>query len=216
MTFAGDVVHLDADPVGVLEENRVVPRGELRTVLGRMDDSRLELLDEEMMDRVDVRTTPCAETEMVKARAVLVERAAARALRRSAHEDSGAAADAVDDVLASDERLHPEEVTEFLPEGDAACGVVHGELDVRDAVQLDGHGPVVPAREGESTVVGGGVPSHPVRWSWSRPALSAGRIERALAERLGTVVRQEVEADSRPARPYRRDAHASGRLPHGF
>src|SRR5207249_3436235 len=137
MTFAGDVVHLDADPVGVLEENRVVPRGELRTVLGRMDDSRLELLDEEMMDRVDVRTTPCAETEMVKARAVLVERAAARALRRSAHEDSGAAADAVDDVLASDERL-------------------------------------------------------------------------------GTVVRQEVEADSRPARPYRRDAHASGRLPHGF
>src|SRR5438094_1133417 len=182
MTFAGDVVHLDADPVGVLEENRVVPRGELRTVLGRMDDSRLELLDEEMMDRVDVRTTPCAETEMVKARAVLVERAAARALRRSAHEDSGAAADAIDEVLASDERLHPEEVTEFLPEGDAACRVVHGELDVRDAVQLDGHGPVVPAREGESMVVGG-VPSHPVRWSWSRPALPEGRIERALAER---------------------------------
>src|SRR5437870_13627108 len=158
MTFAGDVVHLDADPVGVLEENRVVPRGELRTVLGRMDDSRLELLDEEMMDRVDVRTTPRAETEMVKARAVLVERAAARALRRSAHEDSGAAADAVDDVLASDERLHPEEVTEFLPEGDAACGVVHGELDVRDTVQHDAHGLVVPAREGESTAVGGGRP----------------------------------------------------------
>src|SRR5437867_12453730 len=154
MTFAGDVVHLDADPVGVLEENRVVPRGELRTVLGRMDDSRLELLDEEMMDRVDVRTTPCAETEMVKARAVLIERAAARALRRSAHEDAGAAADAVDDVLASDERLHAEEVTELLPEGDAARGVVHGELDVRDAVRLDAHGPVVPAREGESTVGG--------------------------------------------------------------
>src|SRR5438132_9318785 len=145
MTFAGDVVHLDADPVGVLEENRVVPRGELRTVLGRMDDSRLELLDEEMMDRVDVRTTPRAETEMVKARAVLVERAAARA-RRSAHEDPGAAADAVDDVLASDERLHPEEVTEFLPEGDAACGVVHGELDVRDAVHRGSHGPVVRGR----------------------------------------------------------------------
>src|SRR5436309_14858701 len=152
MTFAGDVVHLDADPVGVLEENRVVPRGELRTVLGRMDDSRLELLDEEMMDRVDVRTTPRAETEMVEARAVLIERAAARALRRSAHEDAGAAADAVDDVLASDERLHPEEVTEFLPEGDGARGVVHGELDVRDTVQHDAHGPVVPAREGESSV----------------------------------------------------------------
>ena len=104
------------------------------------------------MDGVDVLATARPKAEMVKTRAVLIEGAAARALRRSAHEDSGAAPDAVDDVLAPDERLHSEEVTELLPERDAACGVVHGELDVRDAVHLDAHGPVVPAGQGESTV----------------------------------------------------------------
>src|SRR2546425_10954085 len=151
MTLAGDVVHLDADPVGILEENRVVPRGEL-PVLRRMDDARVELLEEEVMDRVDVLATARAKAEMVQAGAVLIEPAAVRALRRSAHEDSGASADAVDDVLAPDERLHPEEVTEFLPERDAACGVVHGELHVRDAVHLEAHGLVGPAREGEPMV----------------------------------------------------------------
>src|SRR3989475_8403289 len=104
------------------------------------------------MDRVEVLATARAEAEMVQAGAVLIERAAVRALWRSAHEDSGAAADAVDDVLASDERLHAEEVTELLPERDAACGVVHGELNVRHAVHLDAHAPVVPAGQGESTV----------------------------------------------------------------
>src|SRR5882724_1082240 len=171
MALAGDVVHLDADPVRIFEENRVVPRGELPVLRG-MDDSRVELFEEVVMDRVDVLAAARAETEMVKAGAVLIERAAVRALWRSTHEDSGAAADGVDDVLAPDELLHPEEVTELLPERDAACGVVHGELDVRDAVHLDAHAPVVPAGQGESTV--GALPT--LTWSLLPPSGPRGRV----------------------------------------
>ena len=41
---AGDEVHLDADPVRILEEHRVVARRELRAVFGRVDDPGLRAL----------------------------------------------------------------------------------------------------------------------------------------------------------------------------
>ena len=54
-------------------------------------------------------------------------------------QDARAAPDAVDDAFALDQRLHLEEVAELLPERDTALRIVHGELDVRDAIHFDGH-----------------------------------------------------------------------------
>jgi murein DD-endopeptidase MepM/ murein hydrolase activator NlpD len=48
------MVHLDADPIRILEQDRVVAGGELRTVLGRMYDPGLELVDQELVDGVDI------------------------------------------------------------------------------------------------------------------------------------------------------------------
>src|SRR6184192_2214940 len=59
----------------------------------------------------------------------------------------GAAPDAVDDVVALDERPHLEEVAELLPEGDAAR-VGHRELDVRDTVEFDAHPLLLRSRGG--------------------------------------------------------------------
>src|SRR6185369_8381697 len=52
--FAGNVVDLDADAIGILEQHRVVAWRELRSLLGRMDDARSELVDEKAIDRIDV------------------------------------------------------------------------------------------------------------------------------------------------------------------
>src|SRR5262249_33871475 len=76
--------------------------------------------------------------EMVQARAALIEGPQVLRLRVGAHEDTGAAPDAVDDFVSLDERLHAEEVAERLPERDADR-VADGQLDVRNAVDLDAH-----------------------------------------------------------------------------
>src|SRR4030095_2276787 len=85
-----------------------------------------------------------AKAEVVQAGAVLIEGTAGVPMRRTSHQHAGAGADAVHAVLVPEQRLHPEEVAEPLPERDAARRVVHGELDVREAVQLDGHRPSLP------------------------------------------------------------------------
>src|SRR5439155_10404840 len=103
----------------ILEEDGVVSRRE-RAVLGWMDDARLaELVDQETMDGVDVLAAPGAKAEVVQPGTLLVESAAVRVRRCAADEDTGAAADAVHDVVGSDERLHSDEPTELIPEGDA-------------------------------------------------------------------------------------------------
>ena len=83
---------------------------------------RVELVDQEAVDRVDVLAAARAEAEVMEAGAILVEALRALLRRRAAHQDAGAAADAVDDVVALDQRLHLEEVAELLPEGEAALG----------------------------------------------------------------------------------------------
>ena len=83
VTLAGHVVHLDADAVGILEQHRVVARGELRPSSGGWTMSRRELVDEEAVDRVDVLAAARAEAEVVQPGAVLVE-GCARASRRGA------------------------------------------------------------------------------------------------------------------------------------
>src|SRR5689334_14011387 len=70
--FPRHVIHLDANAVGVLEQEGIVAGSELR-LLGWMDDSRPELLGDEAMNRVDVRATPCAEAQVMETRAPLIE-----------------------------------------------------------------------------------------------------------------------------------------------
>src|SRR5439155_27287124 len=108
---------------------RVVAGGEVRSVLGRMHDLRAELVDDKAMNRIDVPTLARAEAEVVEPRAELVEGATAPGLRVRAYEDPGAAADAVDEVVALDEGPYREEVAEILPEGDDAR-VGHSKTDV--------------------------------------------------------------------------------------
>ena len=101
----------------------------------RVDDPRVELVDQEAVDGVHVFALARAEAQVVQTRAVLVEGDIALVLRCPAHHDPGAAPDAVDDPLPLDERLHLEEVAELLPERNAGVRVPHGELDVGDAVR---------------------------------------------------------------------------------
>ena len=70
---------------------------------------------------------------------MLTEGVVAVVCRGPAHEDARSTPDAVDDVVALDERLHLEEVAELLPERDAAIGIVHRQLDVCDPIDLDTH-----------------------------------------------------------------------------
>src|SRR6185369_13436408 len=130
---------LDADAIGILEQHRVVARRELRSLLGRMDDARSELVDEKAIDRIDVRAAAGAKAEMMQAGTVLVELPVALLRRRATHQNAGAAADAVDDVRTLDQRLHRHEVAEALPERHAARGIVHRQLNVGDAVDLNAH-----------------------------------------------------------------------------
>src|SRR5438477_7621528 len=58
-TFAGDVVHLDSDAVGVLEQERIVA-GRPTAGLRRMDDPRAHLFDEGV-DRIDIGALSCAK-----------------------------------------------------------------------------------------------------------------------------------------------------------
>src|SRR5437899_1876612 len=100
MALARNVVHFDADAIGILEEDGVVPRGELRPVLRRVDDSRLELVGDEAMDGVDVFAAARAQAEVMQTGAFLVEGAVPFLRRRAAHDDAGTAADAVDHIIA--------------------------------------------------------------------------------------------------------------------
>ena len=73
MALAGNVVHFHADPVGILEQDRVVAGSEVRAVLGRMNDPRVDLIDQESMDGVDVLAAAGAKAEVMEAGAILIE-----------------------------------------------------------------------------------------------------------------------------------------------
>src|SRR5881398_848114 len=109
MPLAGDMIDLDADTIGVLEQHGVVARREPRAIFGGMHDACTEL-DDEAVDRVDVFPAPRPEAKVMKPAALLVEGSSALACRHRSHEDPGAAADAIDRILVLDERLHLEEV----------------------------------------------------------------------------------------------------------
>src|SRR5262245_39820808 len=83
------VVHLDANAVRILEQHGVVARRELRSLFGRVDDARLELIDQKTIDRIDVLATTGAKAEMMQAGTVLVERGGPFCLRGATHHDAG-------------------------------------------------------------------------------------------------------------------------------
>ena len=93
------MIHLDADPVRILGQHRIVARREVRRVLGRVHDRRPQLVDDEAMDPVDVFTAAGPQAQMMEARPELVETAAAPRLGIRAHEDARAAPDAVDEAV---------------------------------------------------------------------------------------------------------------------
>src|SRR5262245_3348979 len=105
-----------------------------------MHDARLQLVDDEAVERVDVLATARAKAQVVKPGAILIEGGTALLTRCAAHQDTGAAADAVHDVRSLDQSLHRQKVAELFPEWHTAVGIADGELNVRDAVDFDAHG----------------------------------------------------------------------------
>ena len=91
------------------------------------------------MHLVDVSALTRSKTQMVKTGSVLIESRAILTRRRSSNQNSGTAPDAVDDPFPSNQRLHPEEMAQILPERNAAGRVVDRQLNVRDSIDLYAH-----------------------------------------------------------------------------
>ena len=73
---------------------------------------------------------------MVQAGGILIEGWTIAARRCPPNQDSGAAPDAINDALAPNQCFHSEEKAKILPEWNAALGVIHRKLNVRDPVDL--------------------------------------------------------------------------------
>src|SRR5262249_12050390 len=71
VALPGHVVDLDADAVGMLEQNRVVAGRELRSLFRRVNDAGPELIDHKAMDRVDTFAVTRAQAQVVQPRVVL-------------------------------------------------------------------------------------------------------------------------------------------------
>jgi len=72
VAFAGDEVHLDANPIGVFEEHRMVAGSEIPG-LGRVKDVRIEFENRERVHGVDACVVARAEAEVVEPGTVLVK-----------------------------------------------------------------------------------------------------------------------------------------------
>src|SRR5262245_21953205 len=131
---ARDEVHLEADPVGVLEEDRVVA-GRPRARLGGLHDVRPDLAGEGVR-RVDVLAGARAEADVVEPDASLVEALAGVLRRGRAQAEGRAAADAVVEAVRVEHGLHAEEGQELRVEVPGAGEVARGDEEVRDAVDL--------------------------------------------------------------------------------
>src|SRR4030095_2486922 len=88
--LAGHVVDFDADAVGVLEQHRVVTGREVLPLFGRVDDLRVELGSDELVDRVDLLAVARAEADVMEPGAILIERLVALVGGRAAREDARA------------------------------------------------------------------------------------------------------------------------------
>src|SRR5205814_4000348 len=106
-TFAGNVVELQPDAVGILEQQRIIPRRPL--VLARRANDLCAERTQEHVQFIDVGALAGAETQMMQTDAILLECRAGVCGRRRADPDRGASADAVIRRVGVDDRLHAEE-----------------------------------------------------------------------------------------------------------
>src|SRR5262245_42822929 len=131
---ARDEVHLETDPVRVLEEHRVVA-GRPRAGLGRLHDVCADLAGEGVRG-VDVLAGARAEADVVEPDAALVEALAGVLRRGGAQAEGRPPADAVVEALRVEDRLHAEEGQELRVEVPGAGEVARGDEEVRDRVDL--------------------------------------------------------------------------------
>jgi len=130
------VVHFDPYPVRVFEENGIVSGCEV-SIFGLVDYPSRLLGGHEVMNLVDVSALARSKTQMVKTGSVLIESGAILARRRSSNQNPCTAPDTVDNAFAPNQRLHPQEMAQILPERNAALRIVDRQLNVRDPVDLD-------------------------------------------------------------------------------
>ena len=123
MAPARNVIHFDADPVGVFEQDRVIARCKMASVFRAVHDRGVDVRFDERVYGFDVFSAARTKAEMMKTCTVLVEALLGPGDRGLADENPGSATDAVDDVFSLDQSLHPHEIAEALPEGEAALGV---------------------------------------------------------------------------------------------
>src|SRR5439155_16845988 len=100
------MVQLKPDPIGILEQQRVISRRPL--VLARRADDFCADRIEESMQLVDIGALTGAEAEMMQADALLLERCAGVLGRRRADPDCRPSSHTVIRRLGIDYRLQPE------------------------------------------------------------------------------------------------------------
>src|SRR6516225_6497796 len=105
--LARNVVEFEPDPVGILEQQRIVSRRPLILARGA-DDLRIERADK-AVEFVDIGALTRAKAKVVQTDALLLESGSRKLRRRCADSDRGAAADAIIEAVSFDHRLHAEE-----------------------------------------------------------------------------------------------------------
>src|SRR4051794_11243295 len=104
--LARNMVELEPDAVGVLEQQRVISRRP--AVLARRANDPGIHRGEKGMKLVDIAALAGAKTQMMQADPVLLERGARMPGSRRANSHRGSSADAIVDLVAIDHRLQPE------------------------------------------------------------------------------------------------------------
>jgi hypothetical protein len=104
-----------------------------------MNDFALKLILYKLVHGIHIFPLASAKAKVVQTSAILIKPLATLFRRCAAHQNSRAAADAIQHIISSNERLHLEKVTQPLPKRQAGLRIVNGQLDVRDAIDFYPH-----------------------------------------------------------------------------
>jgi hypothetical protein len=133
-SFSRNVVELQPYSVGIFEQQRVVSRRPL-ILAWRANDFHAKRT-QEAVQFIDVGALAGAETQMVQADAILLERSSGVLGRRRADPDRRASADAVISRVGIDDRLQPKKRQQLAVELTGAFEIRRGEKNMRDAVDF--------------------------------------------------------------------------------
>src|SRR5689334_1339269 len=131
---AGNVIDLEPDAIGILEQHRVIS-GRPAILARRADDFRAKL-DNESVELVDIGALAGAKAEMVQPDAPLVEGSIRVFRRRRADAERGASADAIIIGVGIDDRRHAEERQQLAIEIARAREIRRRQDDVRHTVDF--------------------------------------------------------------------------------